>query len=183
MSRIHSFNAAASLAIAAVIAAAPASRAQTYIYPSKGQSAAQQDKDDAECQAWAKRQPGTQPAQPPPPPAPPPPPPGAPPPGSGAQSLVRGGARGAALGAVGGAIAGDAGKGAAAGAAMGGMMGGMKHMDQKRAAYNAQAQYNEQVAQQQAAYQRQVSQANAQVDEAYKRAFAACLEGRGYTVK
>lgn len=70
--------------------------------------------------------------------------------------LLRGGARGAAGGAVIGAIAGDAGKGAAAGAAGGALIGGMRRRD----------------AQQQ--------QASAQ--DAYLRARAACLQGRGYTV-
>ena len=71
--------------------------------------------------------------------------------------VVRGGARGAATGAVIGAIAGDAGKGAAAGAAGGALIGGMRRRDAER--------------QQQAA-------ANA-----YQQAFAACMQGRGYTVR
>ena len=73
---------------------------------------------------------------------------------------VKGAARGAAVGAVGGAIAGDAGTGAAAGAAMGTVAGGMKKRDQAK--------------QQQA-----VDQGKA----AYDKAVAACMEGRGYTVK
>lgn len=88
--------------------------------------------------------------------------PAAVPPPSGPQGqVVRGAARGAAVGAVGGAIGGDAGKGAAIGAATGALVGGFKRADQRRAAEQAQ------------------SQASA----AYSRAFAACLEGRGYTVK
>jgi hypothetical protein len=71
--------------------------------------------------------------------------------------VVRGGARGAATGAVVGAIAGDAGKGAAAGAAGGALIGGMRRRDAER-------------------------QQNAAADS-YQRAYAACLQGRGYTVQ
>jgi hypothetical protein len=81
-----------------------------------------------------------------------------PPPQGHAGGTVRGGARGAAGGAAVGAIAGDAGKGAAIGAVVGGVKG---RRDSKRAAAGAQAG------------------AAANTD----RAFAACMEGRGYTVK
>ena len=152
------------LGLAAVAFVAGPAVAQPYIYPAKGQSPAQQQKDEGECRGWALQQPGAQP-----PPAPPPPP-SAP---QGPQGhVVRGGARGAALGAVGGAIAGNAGKGAAAGAAIGGLMGGFQHRDQQRAAQQSQQSY----------YQAQ-SQAQARANASYERALAACLEGRGYTVK
>lgn len=83
--------------------------------------------------------------------------------------VLKGATRGAALGVVGGAITGNAGKGAAAGAAMGGLAGGFKRRDEKMG----------QVGRQQASLQTaQQSQRNA-----YQRAMAACLEGRGYTVK
>jgi len=68
--------------------------------------------------------------------------------------VVRGGAKGAAGGAIIGAIAGDAGKGAAIG---------------RR---NQQNQANQQIQQQHSAAR-----------SGYDRAYAACLEGRGYTVK
>lgn len=71
--------------------------------------------------------------------------------------VVRGGARGAAAGAVVGAIAGDAGKGAAAGAAGGALIGGMRRRDAQRQQQGAQQQF--------------------------QRAYFACLEGRGYTVR
>jgi hypothetical protein len=71
-----------------------------------------------------------------------------------------------------GAIAGDAGKGAAIGAASGGLIGGMKKRDQKRSQQAAQTQWEQE-------------QANAYMQgrNSYNRAFGACLEGRGYTVK
>ena len=121
---------------------------QGYVYPTKGQSPEQQQKDQGECSGWAMQQSGANPAAVPPPPGP-------------QGQIVRGAGRGAAIGAVGGAIGGDAGKGAAIGAATGALVGGMRRADQRRAAEQAQSQAN----------------------EAYGRAFAACLEGRGYTVK
>jgi hypothetical protein len=88
--------------------------------------------------------------------------PGAPPPPSGGGGQVAGtAARGAAVGAVGGAIGGNAGKGAAIGAATGALVGGMRRREERRAAEASQAQ----------------------AANAYNRAYAACLEGRGYTVK
>lgn len=121
---------------------------QGYVYPAKGQSPQQQQKDQGECSGWAMQQSGANPAAMPPPPGP-------------QGQVVRGAGRGAAIGAVGGAIGGDAGKGAAIGAATGALVGGFRRADQRRAAEQAQ------------------SQASAE----YGRAFAACLEGRGYTVK
>ncbi len=78
--------------------------------------------------------------------------------GQHTRGAVGGAARGAAVGAAVGAIAGDAGKGAGAGAVVGGVAG---RRGSKRAA--------------------QASQAESQTS--YARAFAACMEGRGYTVK
>jgi YMGG-like Gly-zipper len=130
-----------------------------YIYPSKGQSAQQQDRDRYECHTWAVQQTGFDPTKPQATQAQSAPPPGKP--------VVKGAARGAAVGAVGGAIAGDAGRGAAAGAAMGGLLGGMKRMDQAKAQSQQQAQ------------QQNIS---AQQQDGYNRALGVCLQGRGYTV-
>jgi len=136
------------------------------IYPAKGQSPEQQNRDRYECHTWAVQQTGFDPTKPQT--AQPAPPPQQAPQGG----VVRGAARGAAVGAVGGAIAGDAGKGAAVGAATGGMIGGMKKRDQQAQAAQAQSQA---AAQQQAALSQQQA--------GYNRALGACLEGRGYTVK
>lgn len=78
--------------------------------------------------------------------------------GQHARGAVGGAARGAAVGAAVGAIAGDAGKGAGAGAVVGGVGG---RRGSKRAAQAAQAE----------------------TQTSFLRAFAACMEGRGYTVK
>lgn len=158
----------------AALLAVPAS-ADMFIYPAKGQSAEQQAKDKAECQAWASQQTGFDPMTPPPQPSA-----GEPPPSSGGAEggVVRGAARGAAVGAVVGAIAGDAGKGAAAGAAGGGLMGGMRRRDSRREAAQQQQQWEQQ---QRSEYQRQLDAYN-QKRANFERAMGTCLEGRGYTV-
>jgi hypothetical protein len=148
-----------STAVLAALASAPAV-AQQVIYPAKGQSAAQQQKDESECYAWAKKQTGYDPAQATQYAAPPPP--------QHQGERVRGAARGAAGGAAIGAIAGDAGKGAAIGAVAGTMAGGAR---QRR----KQDDYAQSAGQQQ--------QAAGQPQQQYQRAYGACFEGKGYTVK
>jgi hypothetical protein len=149
---------AAGLALAFSVSTGTALAQQLYVYPQKGQSPAQQSKDQGECHAWAVQQTGFDPGMAT----------AAAPPASAPQGgAVRGGARGAAVGAVGGAIGGDAGKGAAIGAATGALVGGMRRRDQVR----------QQEAQQQQA-QAQMADRNAE----YRRAMGACLTGRGYTI-
>ena len=137
----------------------PAHAQGTVIYPAKGQSAEQQNKDKGECHVWAVQQSGFDPAQAQAPT-------GAPPAQGGERA--RGAARGAAAGAAIGAIGGDAGKGAAAGAAAGTVAGGHR---KREAARQQQAQTQQQ------------QQAYAQSQAGYQKAQGACLEGRGYTVK
>ena len=138
------------------------------VFPAKGQSQEQTEKDKFECYTWGKKQSGFDPmqaqqsTQTPPPQSQ----------GPGGERL-RGAARGALVGAVVGEIANDdAGKGAAAGAAGGAMIGGMRKRSQRR----QQAQAGQQQAAQQA-------NDNTQKHSTYNRAFSACLEGKGYTVK
>ena len=136
------------------------------IYPAKGQSQEQMDKDKFECYNWAKKQTNFDPMEVPKATEPPP--------EKEAQKggVARGGARGALVGVTAGAIAGDAGKGAAIGAASGALIGGMRRRDQKR----QQEQGEQQWAQEQASqYQQRRNN--------YNRAYGACLEGRGYTIK
>ncbi len=137
-----------------------------FIYPTKNQSAEQQDKDKWECRAWATKQSGFDPAAritaSTPPPARQAPKAG----------LVRGAAGGAALGAVGGAIAGNAGKGALIGAAGGGLLGTVRRNDQLRQEEHA----NQQWAQQNVAQYEQNR-------SSWVRAVKACVTGRGYTVQ
>lgn len=152
----------AALASGLLLLASSAIAQQAYVYPNKGQSAQQTEQDKYACYEWARQQTGFDPmnaqaSAPPPPPSQP----------SG--GVARGALRGAVGGAIIGEVAdGDAGKGAAAGAVVGGMMGGMRQREARR--------------QQEAQYQQQAA-ASAGSADAYNRAFAACLEGRGYTVR
>jgi hypothetical protein len=129
------------------------------VYPAAGQSLDQQASDEAACRSYAQQQTGMYPNQ-------------APPqyygnPNAGAP-VLGGAARGAAIGAVGGAIAGDAGKGAAIGAGMGGTVGLMRRNQQRRQEANANDQAMAQ-------YQADMGR--------YNQAFAACMQGRGYSVQ
>jgi hypothetical protein len=56
------------LAIVATIAALAGTSvaAEIFVYPQKGQSQEQQNKDSSECYGWAKNQSGVDPGQPPP---------------------------------------------------------------------------------------------------------------------
>jgi uncharacterized protein YcfJ len=131
------------------------------VFPSKGQSQEQMEKDKYDCYTWAKQQTGFDPMQPQTVQV------------SPAQSQeqqpsgerIKGAAKGAVIGAVAGEIANDdAGKGAAAGAAAGVVAGGMKTRQMKR----QQAQAQEQAAQQQQA-------AFDEMQNTYNRAFGACM--------
>ncbi len=148
-----------SVGAVALMLAFAATAQQPIIYPAKGQSSQQQQKDHGECQAWATSATGIDPvalAQAPPPET-----------GSsfGGGERVQGAARGAVGGVAIGAIAGDAGKGAAIGAVVGTMAGGR------------QARKNQSARTQQAQSQRQ------QQINTWNRALGACMDGRGYTIK
>jgi hypothetical protein len=134
--------------------------AQQFVYPAKGQSPEKQKSDEAACYSWAVQQTGFDPAKPQPavPAAQPPTTATGTTPGAG----VRGAARGAVVGEI---VGGDAGAGAAAGAAV-----ARSQSRRQNAAAGQQAQQ-----QQQAGTQQQ--------QQAFAKARAAFLEGRGYTVK
>jgi predicted lipid-binding transport protein (Tim44 family) len=152
-------------------AAVPALAQEQIIYPAKGQSAQQQDKDKYECYGWAKGQTGFDPMALPVTTTPAP---------QGGNKSVAGGAvggaaAGAAIGAVGGVIGGGkkgAGKGAGMGAGMGGLLGGMSTAGQNQKASQDRQNWEQREA---------ANYANRR--NTYNRAFAACLEGRGYTVR
>lgn len=133
-----------------------------FIFPAKDQDQATQDADEVACFSWAKTQTGFDPMNP-----------------TQVQaeqvdrsadgSAVVGAAGGAAAGAAIGAIAGDAGEGAAIGAILGGIRGrrAKKYGDAKQQQQNdAAARAQEQ-----------------KMMEDYKKAFSACMEAKGYTVK
>lgn len=129
-------------------------------YPSQGQSQTRQDRDDGECQVWARKHTGIDPAAV-----------AANPPSQetglavGGGERVRGALRGTLGGAAIGAIGGDAGEGAAIGAGVGTLAGGHRAR-QHQADRNAAGAGAQQAA----------------IDE-YQRAWNACMSGRGYTVE
>ena len=148
-----------------VLSPQPALSQDAFVYPQKGQTKQQQDKDHFECYSWAVSQTGFDPMKRPTASTAPPTQ------QSQGPGVVGGAARGAAVGAIGGAIGGNAGKGAAIGAGVGGVMGGMRR--------RRRTQENE-VSQEQWA-QSQANQYNAGRNK-YNRAYGACMRGRGYTV-
>jgi hypothetical protein len=162
-----------------------ANKAGLYVAPGKGQSHDQQLIDESDCYNSAQQQTGVNADTPAP----------QPPSSADVQAAQaqaadaapeqKGGrAKGAAKGAVGGAviggIAGDAGKGAAIGAGVGTVHGGRKQRkanaaSKEQASAQAGADVQQQYQNQKAAYDQQMS--------TFKRAFSACMEARGYSVK
>jgi len=138
-----------------------------FIFPNEGQTPEQQEKDEFQCFRWARDQSGFDPTaratatEPPPRQEAP------------QGGVARGAVRGLALGTAVGAVRGSGGRDArAAGAAVGGLAGGMRRNDQQRREQaNRQQWEQEQIAN----YERNRA--------AYNRAFSACMEGRGYTLR
>jgi hypothetical protein len=147
------------MALAVLLWAVAAAAQRPIAYPARGQGAQQQSQDEAQCAGWARQSTGIDPAM-----ASSPAPQQTGPAVGGGQRLG-GAARGAAGGAAIGAIAGDAGKGAGIGAVVGTMTGG-RRARQQQASQNQQAQAQQQ-----------------DMMQTYYRAYGACLEGRGYTIR
>lgn len=133
-----------------------------YVFPSANQNAETQQKDETVCYGWAKENTGFDPVA-----------------AASAQmqpnqqqrpkgALAKNAGGGAAAGAAIGAAAGDAGQGAAIGATSGLVLGKMAKRRAERKADQAEAQ----VENQQAAGMNN-----------FRKAFGACMEGKGYTVK
>ena len=135
---------------------------ELYIYPAQGQSADQQDKDKFECYNWAKRDTGFDPMALPTTSS-------APPKG---KKKSGGAVTGALGGAVLGGILGDSGKSAKRGAVAGGLIGGVR-----------QGSKNSKTEQKRSDWERKESANYANNRNNYNRAYSACLEGRGYTVR
>ena len=127
-----------------------------YVFPAKGQDKDTQDKDEQYCYKWAVEQSGIDPVNPPEVEADP---------NAGTGAVVGTAARGAAAGAAVGAITGSAGQGAAIGATLG-AFGGVRRRRAAEAGAEMQAEEQE-----------------AAMINSFKKAFTACLEGKGYTVK
>ncbi len=140
--------------------------ADLIVYPAKGQSQEQTEKDKFECYNWAKKDSGFDPMA-------------APrtqsaPPAREKQVAGAGGTAlaGAAGGALVGALTGNTKRGALIGGGSGALIGGMRRNDQKQRETHAQQSWEQQ------------ETANyAQGRNNYNRAYSACLEGRGYSVK
>ncbi len=147
--------------------AGPALAQELIVFPAKGQSEEQMEKDKFSCYSWAKGQTGFDPMEIPKASEPPP-----------EQKAGKGGAaRGAAVGAGVGWVAGRASgksvsKGAAAGAAAGAVIGGRRQKKKKQADEKARKEWEQKQAEE-----------YMQKRQTYNRAYAACLEAKGYTVK
>jgi predicted lipid-binding transport protein (Tim44 family) len=141
------------------------------VFPAQGQSEEQMEKDKFACYNWAKGQSGFDPMQMPTASSPAPP--------KGDKSVGGGVVGGGLLGGVGGAVIGGiaggksgAKKGAAIGGLSGGAIGGMRSSSQNKQANAKREQWEREQANQ---YMQQRN--------TYNRAYSACLEGKGYTVK
>ena len=136
------------------------------IYPAKGQSNEQMEKDKYECYQWAKSQSGFDPMAVPTASTPPPAQQNT---GGGA---LRGAVGGAAVGLTVGAITNNSkSRSTAAGAASGALIGGMSRRKQVAQQEQKQAQWEQQEV------QKYAEQRNS-----YNRAFSACMQGREYTL-
>jgi hypothetical protein len=138
--------------------AAIAAAAEPEIYPAKGQTAEQQERDEFECHQWATKDTGVDPVA------------------LAEQKLAAptpaahedSAARSAGIGAMRGAADGDAGAGAVRGFGIGRMVSVLRAKRQLR--------------EQQSASTTDGAAVQSDLDK-YDRAYAACLTGRGYTVK
>ncbi len=135
------------------------------IFPAKGQSNETMEQDKFTCYGWAKGQTGFDPMKAPTTSTPPP---SQAKKGSTAGSAGRGALGGAALGA----ILGDSSKSAKRGAAAGGLVGGIR-----------QSSKNSSVDQKTKEWEQKEMNNYANNRSQYNRAYSACLEGKGYTVK
>lgn len=141
----------------AVLSLAATTRAEPVAYPSKGQSAEQQNKDEYACHQWATKETGVDPVALAEQSA-----------GDGAAGdggTTGSGMRGAGIGAMRGAADGDA-----AGGAMHGMM-----MGRLIATMRSRRQMEQQ-------QQTAGAETKAQLQK-YDQAYGACMTGRGYAVK
>ena len=144
----------------------PAQDSELIIYPNNNQSNEQMEKDKFQCYIWARDRTGFDPMQRATATT------AAPQQGASQGGVVRGGARGALVGVAAGAIGGNTGRGAAIGASTGALVGGMRRRNQRKQQQQAQQDWAN----------REVANYEARRNE-YNRAYSACLEGRGYTVR
>jgi hypothetical protein len=151
------------------VGVAPGAKLGVFAYPMKKQNSAQQVSDEWDCWTWARGKTGVDPFAPQTGMAMGPPPPATPPIAGAAGGAAVGAAGGAALGAL---VGGRAGRGAAIGSALGAVSG---HQSTRQA--NAAAR------QQQAQFQQAAAAQQAQQTDLFRRAYSACLSGKGYSVR
>ena len=159
-----------------VAAAPPPPSTEVYVYPSRGQTPEQLDRDRYECHAWAVKQSNFDPsearvaphqrvqvvAMPPP----------------QGNDVAAGAVTGGVLGAIVSRPR-DAGAGALIGAIAGAAIGAASESSKQQQVEQIQRAHDERSSQ-------AASQAAANLEQqasGYRRAIGACLEGRGYTVK
>lgn len=149
----------------------PLPSSQVIFYPAAGQSAQQQDRDRFECYEWSVKQTGYDPGRAAP---------------ASRQRVevtpVEPPGHDTAVGAVTGAILGaavsrprNAAGGALIGAVAGAMVGGASDVAREEHAQRIQRRYD-------ARDEQRIARDDAQINN-YRRAMAACLEGRNYTVQ
>jgi len=132
------------------------------IFPNVDQTEEQQEEDKFSCYTWAKGESGFDPMAPPTATEPPPEP------EKKKGGIGRGLLRGAAVGQIVGGDSDSTAKGAAAGV----LVGGMRRQDQKRKEAAERQRWEEE--------QARIYTENR---NRYNRAYAACLEGKDYTVR
>ena len=137
---------------------APSVSQELMVFPNADQSKDQQQQDEFACYGWAKGETGFDPMAVPTATEPPP----------QQGGMGRGAVRGAAVGQLAGGNSSSTKSGAAAGAAV----GGMRRQDQKR-----------QEAAEQQRWEQEQQQIYAENRNRYNRAYAACMEGKDYTVR
>ncbi|MCP4288818.1 MAG: hypothetical protein GY792_31075 [Gammaproteobacteria bacterium] len=137
-------------------------QADLYVYPQKGQSTEQTDKDKHECYKWSKDKTGFDPMAAP----------KATTPAPKVEEKKGGAVKGAAVGAVGGKVFGSSSKTTKKSAAAGAVIGGAKQSSDNKKQQQAKKDWE----------QKEASKYAARRNE-YNRAYGACLEGRGYSVK
>ncbi len=143
--------------------AGAASAQELMVFPNEGQDKEQQAQDEYTCYNWAKGETGFDPMAVPTATEPPP-----------QESATKKGGlgRGAVRGAAVGQIAGGDSKSTRRGAAAGAAVGGMRRQDQVR---------KEEAERQR--WEQEQQQIYAENRSRYNRAYAACMEGKNYTVR
>ena len=149
--------------LAATGVAATASASDLIVFPNADQDKEQQQQDEYTCYNWAKGETGFDPMAVPTATEPPP----------QESATKKGGAgRGLVRGAAVGQIAGGDSKSTKRGAAAGAAVGGMRRQDQVRKEEAERERWEQE--------QQQIYVENR---NRYNRAFAACMEGKDYTVR